>query len=496
LVAGSIPPTFFFLIDRQKKKKIDRFRKMSSSSSSFSSSSLIWAQVFAYLENKSLCAARLVCKEWADIGAQESQHATPVVTCSAPVNIAVVKYWGKRNEELILPLNSSLSGTLNQQDLRSTTSARASRHFKRDRLFLNGQEQEISYVRLQNVLRGVRELASNVYSDGDGDGGRKILVPRSAWSSYHVHIVSENNFPTAAGLASSASGYCALVYTLAKLYGVEASLEELSAIARQGSGSACRSMFGGFAAWEMGTRDDGADSRAVPIADETHWPDMEVLVLVVNAGEKDVGSTVGMRGEVRDNLLERRARDIVPERMRQMAAAIEQRDMETFAELTMADSDNFHNICHNTVPPLHYMNDVSRDIQRLLRAFNGHRGHRHAAYTYDAGPNAVVYLLRDELVPFLALVLHYFPKGVQVASSSSDGDQEPFVRSRAAELVDRARACQLPTDLIASIDAGHGDDAPVTVQPSTLAYILHTNLGPGAQRLDNSHSVFDSVQIL
>ena len=85
-------------------------------------------------------------------------------------------------------------------------------------------------------------------------------------SAAHVtHICSRNNFPTAAGLASSASGFAALVASLAALYKLPATPSELSLIARQGSGSACRSLFGGYVAWEMGTKPDGSDSLALVI---------------------------------------------------------------------------------------------------------------------------------------------------------------------------------------------------------------------------------------
>ncbi|GBP10712.1 Diphosphomevalonate decarboxylase [Eumeta japonica] len=101
---------------------------------------------------------------------------------------------------------------------------------------------------------------------------------------WKLHIVSRNNFPTAAGLASSAAGYACLVYTLASLYGIAD--EELTSIARQGSGSACRSLHGGFVRWHMGKLDDGSDSIATPVATASHWPNMHVLILVANDGRK------------------------------------------------------------------------------------------------------------------------------------------------------------------------------------------------------------------
>lgn len=134
---------------------------------------------------------------------------------------------------------------------------------------------------------------------------------------YKLHICSENNFPTAAGLASSAAGYACLVYTLAALYGIEK--EELSVVARIGSGSACRSIYGGFVHWQKGTLDDGSDSRAVQIVPDDHWPEMHVIILVVNDQKKKVSSSLGMaRSVLNSAILKYRASDCVPSRVTQI----------------------------------------------------------------------------------------------------------------------------------------------------------------------------------
>ncbi|XP_057258214.1 diphosphomevalonate decarboxylase, partial [Pezoporus wallicus] len=214
--------------------------------------------------------------------------AVSAVTCTAPVNIAVIKYWGKRDNDLILPINSSLSVTLHQDQLKTTTTAAASRDFTEDRLWLNGEEADVGHPRLQACLREVRRLARKRRGSSTVDTAALSL-------SYKVHIATENNFPTAAGLASSAAGYACLVSTLARLYGVEG---ELSEVARRGSGSACRSMLGGFVQWQRGERPDGRDSIAQQVAPETHWPELRVLILVVSGEKKQVGSTAGMQTSV------------------------------------------------------------------------------------------------------------------------------------------------------------------------------------------------------
>ncbi|KAK0917557.1 diphosphomevalonate decarboxylase [Friedmanniomyces endolithicus] len=305
----------------------------------------------------------------------------------APVNIAVIKYWGKRDTALNLPTNSSLSVTLSQDDLRTHTTASCSPKFTKDELVLNDEDQDISGARTQACLRELRGLRKEVEAK---DGS----VPKL--SGMALKIVSENNFPTAAGLASSAAGFAALVRAIADLYTLPSSPAELSRIARQGSGSACRSLFGGYVAWKMGTEKDGSDSAAYEVAPASHWPDMRALILVASAEKKDVSSTVGMQATVKTSeLFNHRAEHIVPARMTAMEECIKDRDFATFADLTMKDSNNFHATCLDTSPPVFYMNDTSRAAVRVCEAINTRAGKAICAYTFDAGPNAVVYYIAE-----------------------------------------------------------------------------------------------------
>ena len=209
--------------------------------------------------------------------------------------------------------------------------------------------------------------------------------------------MSENNFPTAAGLASSAAGFAALVRAIANLYELPSSPTELSRIARQGSGSACRSLFGGYVAWEMGAQADGSDSLAVQVAPANHWPEMRAIILVASDKQKDVGSTAGMQQTVATSTLFKQRVQDVPGRMDAMIAAVQARDFESFAQLTMKDSMSFHATCADTSPPIKYMNEASWAAIRVVEAINEKAGRAVAAYTFDAGPNAVIYhLQRDE----------------------------------------------------------------------------------------------------
>ncbi|XP_004600545.1 diphosphomevalonate decarboxylase [Sorex araneus] len=374
------------------------------------------------------------------------------VTCTAPVNIAVIKYWGKRDEELILPINSSLSVTLHQDQLKTTTTAAISKAFTKDRIWLNGREEDVTQPRLQACLREIRRLAEKRRRSS---GGEDPLT-----HDYKVHVASVNNFPTAAGLASSAAGYACLAYALARVYGVD---DDLSEVARRGSGSACRSLYGGFVEWQMGQQADGKDSVARQVAPESHWPELRVLILVVSAEKKQTGSTVGMQTSVDTSALLRfRAEKVVPARMAEMVRCVKERDFPAFAQLTMKDSNQFHATCLDTFPPISYLNDTSRRVIQLVHRFNSHHGQTKVAYSFDAGPNAVIFTLDHTLPEFLAAVKHSFPP-------EANGDK--FLKGLPVT------PAPLSDDLKAAL--------AMEPSPGAIKYVIATQAGPGPQTLDN-----------
>ncbi|KAG6016034.1 hypothetical protein E4U43_004324 [Claviceps pusilla] len=308
---------------------------------------------------------------------------------TAPVNIAVVKYWGKRDAKLNLPTNSSLSVTLSQADLRTLTTASCSASYTgSDSLILNGEASDVSGARTQACFRELRARRAALESSNPA-------LPKL--SAMPLKLVSENNFPTAAGLASSAAGFAALVQAIANLYELPDSPSELSLIARQGSGSACRSLFGGYVAWRMGNKEDGSDSMADLVAPASHWPNMRALILVASAAKKGVSSTSGMQQTVATSgLFQQRITQVVPANMKTMEEAVQAKDFAKFAEVTMRESNSFHACCADTYPPIFYMNDVSRAAIRAVESINAAAGKTIAAYTFDAGPNCVVYYLQED----------------------------------------------------------------------------------------------------
>ncbi|KAF4628785.1 hypothetical protein G7Y89_g9369 [Cudoniella acicularis] len=371
---------------------------------------------------------------------------------TAPVNIAVVKYWGKRDAKLNLPTNSSVSVTLSQADLRTHTTAACSSSFTEDTLLLNSSSQDVSGPRTQACFRELRSLRAALEESNPS-------LPKL--STLPLRIVSENNFPTAAGLASSAAGFAALVRAIANLYELPSSPTDLSRIARQGSGSACRSLFGGYVAWQMGWKADGSDSVAVEIAPASHWPTMRALILVVSAEKKGVSSTSGMQITVgTSGLFQRRAEIVVPKHMAEMEKAILEKDFQAFGKVTMMESNSFHATCLDTFPPIFYLNDVSRAAIRVVEDINREAGKIIAAYTFDAGPNAVIYY-EEKDTEAVAGVLNG-------ALGNLDGWQSRNIKAQSTSALD-ARAVQVLKDGVARVILTQVGEGPIRIEESLIA---------------------------
>ena len=371
-------------------------------------------------------------------------------------------------------MNSSVSVTLDQSDLHTITTVAASKSFTADRLWLNGEETPIN-SRGKTVLKEIRALAGDRYDPET----KERIVSKSEWPEYKVHISTVNTFPTGAGLASSAAGLACLVTVLSKLYCVEESYEgQLSTIARQGSGSASRSLYGGFVKWEKGVKKDGSDSIAIQVADEKHWPEMRAVILVVSDKEKDTSSTSGMStSKSTSPLLTFRAEEVVPKRMEMMEKAYKNHDFETFGKLTMQDSNQFHATCMDTYPPIFYMTDVSKIIIRLCHVINDFYGSIKAAYTFDAGPNAVIYCLEKDVEMITAVMAKYFP----APGSSTDYCSNPAFFDKCSS------ASDLIPEELATLLARTGR----VPRSGDVKYVFHTSAGPGPVKQDADEMLLD-----
>jgi len=396
-------------------------------------------------------------------------------TVSAPTNIACIKYWGKASKELNTPINSSVSVTLDPSDLCAVTTASASKLFTKDRLWLNGTEEADASTskRFRACVDGVKRLASDRINPTTGE----VEVSKEEWKAMHVHVASYNTFPTAAGLASSAAGYAALVASLAKLFCAKETFpNELTTIARQGSGSASRSLYGGFVAWRMGGMNkDGLDSLAEQIADENHWPEIRAVIMVVSDAKKDTSSTSGMSTSVATSeLLAHRASSVVPKRMDTIEKAWLDKDFETFGKVTMMDSNQFHATCLDTYPPIFYMNDVSKSIIQIVHKYNEWAGEIRAAYTFDAGPNAVLYTLDRYVNEVCALMLKFYP-----------GNGKDYIAN--SKIASEIESIDLDNTLI---ETAQKTGRIPTVDDVKKIYV--TKVGCGPQSLGSDKAIIDS----
>lgn len=286
------------------------------------------------------------------------------VEAIARANIALVKYWGKRRVDaeaaLNLPAVGSLSITLDA--LATRTRFRLDPQLAADEVRLNGREDEQAARRVARFLDILRERS-----------GQRVFAS----------IDSENNFPTGAGLASSASGFAALAAAGARAYGLSLAPAELSALARRGSGSAARSIFGGFVEWHRGERDDGADSHAEPLAPPEHWP-LRVLVAVTDEGAKAVGSSEGMtRTEFTSPYFEAWVQGQEAD-LAEARAAVLARDFEKLADLSEFSCLKMHASALAARPGVIYWNGATLAGMHAVRALRA-RG-LPVFFTIDAGP--------------------------------------------------------------------------------------------------------------
>lgn len=310
-----------------------------------------------------------------------------VATAVAHPNIALVKYWGKANEELIIPATGSLSMTL---DIFPTTTTVELTDAAQDRVILDGQELSgEESARVVHVLSLVRELA--------GDS-RKATV------------ISRNTVPTAAGLASSAAAFAALAKAACAAYGLDVSGADLSRLARRGSGSASRSVFGGLVRWNAGV--DDATSVAEPLS--WNGPDLAMVVAVLSSERKKIGSRRAMKvtvetspyyeGWVSSNaiLLERASRAVADGNYSELGRIAEMSALRMHASMLGAE------------PPIRYLNARSFELFDAVAELRDQGIEAYASA--DAGPNVKI-LCQASDAPALMAALRERIDGVNLLLS-------------------------------------------------------------------------------
>lgn len=280
-------------------------------------------------------------------------------TAESCANIALVKYWGNTDQALRLPANPSLS--MNMAGLTSTTTVAFDPALDEDQVELDGAPlTRDGRQRVVDHLDRVRALAR---------------------CSERARVVSRNSFPSGAGLASSASGFAALTVAAAAAAGLSLSQPELSALARLGSGSASRSVPGGFVEWLPAERHE--DSYGVSIAPPEHWPLADVIAIVA-AEHKDVGSTPGHALADTSPLQSARV-ESTPARFGACKAALLERDFDRLAPVVELEALAMHAVMFTSTPPLIYWTPTTLRLMEAVRAWR--RQGLPVAFTIDAGPN-------------------------------------------------------------------------------------------------------------
>ncbi|HEX7382148.1 MAG TPA: diphosphomevalonate decarboxylase [Nevskiaceae bacterium] len=287
-------------------------------------------------------------------------EALPEAAAQAHPNIALVKYWGKRDLEYNLPAVGSLSITLD--NISTRTYVRFDPALQADAFTLNGALQPQAVLRVTACLD---------------------LLRARAGTACRARVTSFNDFPTGAGLASSASGFAALVTAAAAALGLPLSDAERSVLARRGSGSAARSIFGGYVEWARGSRPDGTDSCAAQLAAPGDWP-LRVLIAVTSEARKTVGSTAGMVRTVDTSPYQSAWVDGQEGDLREARKAVSAKDFERLADVSEFSCLKMHALAMAARPGLLYWNGATMEGMHCVRALR-HRGVP-VFFTVDAGP--------------------------------------------------------------------------------------------------------------
>lgn len=314
-------------------------------------------------------------------------------------NIALVKYWGKADDELIIPVAGSMSMTLDK----FATTTRVELTTDADSFELNGTVADVKATgRTTQFLDIVRGMAADAGLDTANAAAR---------------VTSVNEGPTAAGMASSASGFAALATAAADAYGLQLSTKDLSRLARRGSGSASRSLIDHFAVWHAGTSDETS------YAERLSAPEMAMVSVTVNAQQKKVSSREGMIATRETSPFYQAWIDVTHTTLADMIAACAAEDFTTIGEITETHAHRMHAVINATHPPIRYLAPTSWQVFEEVTAMREDGLEAYA--TADAGPNVVIICRPDDAAAVAARVAFY-------------GEINTFAPGPGAHLVDAA----------------------------------------------------------
>lgn len=286
-----------------------------------------------------------------------------MATAKAHTNIALVKYWGKKDQDLILPQTDSLSLTLDE--FYTTTTVHFDDRLDRDIVSINGDElSDQAAEKVHHFLDIVRHLSGQ---------------------TAFARVESQNHVPTAAGLASSASAFAALAGAASTAAGLNLSRRDLSRLARRGSGSATRSIYGGLVEWQRGH--DDATSYAKPLMEQVDFG-IEMLAILVDTKKKKVSSRFGMQQSVTTSPYYRVWPEVVAHDMVAIKEAIKAADIDAIGKIAESNALRMHALTLSADPGFTYFDSDTLKAMRAVQALRD-RG-INCYYTMDAGPNVKV----------------------------------------------------------------------------------------------------------
>lgn len=291
-------------------------------------------------------------------------------TATANANIALVKYWGKRDERLVLPQNGSISMTCD--GLRTVTTVDFSDKYNKDTVVINDEELQkderdiLGHLGRIKALAGIKEKAK---------------------------VVSESNFPVAAGLASSASGFAALTLAASNAAGLKLSEKELTILSRQGSGSSCRSISEGFVEWHKGRKPDGSDSYAESIADKNHWSKFRMIATIVSEARKKVSSRAGMKQTVETSPYYKDWLATVEEDLEIIRKGVNIKDFSSVGLTAEANCLKMHALMMTTKPSIIYWIPATLEVLHTVQMM---RESIECYFTIDGGPQVKVMCLEKD----------------------------------------------------------------------------------------------------
>lgn len=332
----------------------------------------------------------------------------PAVTVITHPTISLVKYFGVRDESLRLPTRSSFA--LSLMNLFTKTTVSFNHGENKDKILIENYEDEAG---IEMVMAFIQQF-------------RKLYQIQK-----YFNVKSKNNFPTASGLASSGSGFAALSIALAELCQLNLSRKELAALARLGSGSATRSIYGGMVFWHSGEDAKGKDCFAETIFPADHWPELRMIVIVISEQPKSLSTRNAGKMIVKSPAYQGWV-DAAEKRINSLIAAIQDKDIELVGSIMEQDCLEMHH-CLKQVG-ISYHTEESNQVMTIIRGLREEK--IDCYFTSDAGPQIKVLCLEHQVDLIINRIKEDFPN---IRCLVSNIGNDPIVKK---SLINNSNECE------------------------------------------------------